>query len=329
VTAASPLDRARALPTWLRGLLEFLLILTLWVLYSLARLLADTDVPSALGRARDLLHLEGVMGIQWEVPLNRLFVDHDSIGLLASYWYATMHYVVTGAVLVWLWRKGADRYGPARRALVIGTLIGLAVYISMPTAPPRFLGGYTDVLQLHSADGWWGADASAPRGMGGLTNELAAFPSLHAGWALWVALSLQVYAARKWVRVLGWLYAVGTVLVIIGTGNHWVIDAVVGWLVILAGWVLAEAAGRIPLWQALHAVLDRLRSQPPATSAERPASAPPGPQQAQPSQRAHPAQRQDLAAQHPVQAPGPQQPGPQQRSGVGVWPPRDRDSDLV
>jgi len=262
VSAPSPLHHARPLPTWLRGLLEIALILTLWVFYSLARLLADTDVPSALARARDLLHVEGVMHIQWEVPLNQLFADHDSVGLVASYWYATMHYVVTGAILIWLWRKGADRYGPARRALVIGTLIGLAVYISMPTAPPRFLGGYTDVLQLHSAAGWWGADASAPRGMGGLTNELAAFPSLHAGWALWVAMSLQVYATRKWVRVIGWLYAVGTVLVIIGTGNHWVIDAVVGWLVILAGWALAAALGRIPLWQALHVVLDKLRGRP-------------------------------------------------------------------
>ena len=262
VTAASPIHRSRNLPTWLRGILEIVLIFTLWVIYSLARLLADTDMQSALARARDLLHLEGLVGIQWEVPLNELFADHDSLGLVASYWYATMHYLVTGAILIWLWRKGADRYGPARRALVIGTLIGLAVYISMPTAPPRFLGGYTDVLQLHSAAGWWGGDASAPRGMGGLTNELAAFPSLHAGWALWVALSLQVYASHRWVRVLGWVYAVCTVVVIIGTANHWVVDAVVGWLVILAGWVLAAAVGRIPAWEAIHVVLDKFRPAP-------------------------------------------------------------------
>jgi hypothetical protein len=267
VTTASPLDRARALPVWVRGLLEVLLILTLWVLYSLARLLADTDMDEALARARGLLHFERIVGIHWEVPLNELFTDNDALGLVGSYWYATMHYLVTGAVLIWLWRLGADRYGPARRALVIGTMIGLAAYISMPTAPPRFLGGYVDVLQLHSADGWWGADASAPRGLGGLTNELAAFPSLHAGWALWVAMSLHVYASRRWLRLLGWLYAVGTVLVIVGTGNHWVIDAIVGWLVIFAGWVLAEATGRIPIWDGLHLLLDRLRPHRPAPAA--------------------------------------------------------------
>lgn len=255
VTTAPALARPRSLPGWLRAGLEVLLILALWVLYSLARLVADTSMSPALSRAHELLQFERGLGIHWEIPLNNLFVDYRPIGLIGSYWYASLHYVVTAAVLVWLWRLGADRYGPARRALVIGTLIGLLCYIAMPTAPPRFISGYVDVLSLHSADGWWGGDASAPRGLGGLTNELAAFPSLHAGWALWVALALQLYATRHWVRVLGWVYAVGTTVVIIGTGNHWVIDAVVGWLVILVGWLVARALGRVPLGQIQ---LDRL-----------------------------------------------------------------------
>lgn len=247
VTTAPAAARTGTLPGWARAIIEVLVIAGLWVLYSLARLLADTAMGPAVERAHELLQFEQGLGIHWEIPLNQVFVDYRAIGLLGSYWYASLHYLVTAAVLVWLWRLGADRYGPARRALVIATLLGLLCYITMPTAPPRFIAGYVDVLQLHSADGWWGADASAPRGLGGLTNELAAFPSLHAGWALWVALALQLYATRHWVRVLGWVYAVGTTVVIIGTGNHWVIDAVVGWLVVLAGWAIANAVGRIPL----------------------------------------------------------------------------------
>jgi len=54
------------------------------------------------------------------------------------------------------------------------------------------------------------------------------------------------------VRALGWLYALGTAVVIVGTGNHWVIDALVGWMVILIGWALAEAIGRIPLHRIFH-----------------------------------------------------------------------------
>lgn len=245
--ASAPAYAQRRTSPWRRAALEVVLILALWVLYSLARLLADTSMAPALERANELLHVEKLLGIHWEVPLNQLFTDHRVLGLAGSYWYASLHYIVTAGVLVWLWRLGADRYGPARRALVIGTMLGLLAYISLPTAPPRFISGYVDVLSLHSADGWWGGDASAPRGLGGLTNELAAFPSLHAGWSLWVALALQLYATRHWVRVLGWVYALGTAVVIVGTGNHWVIDAVVGWMVILVGWALAEALGRISL----------------------------------------------------------------------------------
>lgn len=260
VTSAPAYARQRP-ARWRRALLEVVLIFGLWVLYSLARLLADTHMEPALHRAQELLHLEGLLGIRWEVPLNQLFTDHRILGLAGSYWYASLHYVVTAGVLVWLWRLGADRYGPARRALVIGTMLGLLAYISLPTAPPRFLSGYVDVLSLHSADGWWGGDASAPRGLGGLTNELAAFPSLHAGWSLWVALALQLYATRHWVRVLGWLYALGTAIVIVGTGNHWVIDAVVGWMVVLVGWALAEAIGRIPMRRVVDRILP-MRANP-------------------------------------------------------------------
>jgi len=260
VTTAPASVREDGFPRWVRAILELVLILGLWVLYSLARLLADTSMGPALDRANDLLHVERLIGIHWETPINQLFTDHRMVGLIGSYWYASLHYVVTIGVLVWLWRLGADRYGPARRALVISTLLGLLMYISMPTAPPRFISGYVDVLSLHSADGWWGADASAPRGLGGLTNELAAFPSLHAGWALWVALAVQLYATRKWLRVLGWVYAIGTAVVIIGTGNHWVIDALMGWLVVLLGWVAATAIGRIPLpvpWRTVDEQAER------------------------------------------------------------------------
>jgi hypothetical protein len=79
-----------------------------------------------------------------------------------------------------------------------------------------------------------------------------------------VALALQIYATRYWVRALGWLYALGTAIVIVGTGNHWVIDAIVGWAVILVGWALAEAIGRIPLhrlWQR-HSAPGRTVSEP-------------------------------------------------------------------
>ena len=146
-------------------------------------------------------------------------------------------------MLVWLYRRGADVYVPARRALLVGTIIALVAYLLLPTAPPRLFGGYADVLALTSGDGWWGGDASAPKGLGGLTNQLAAFPSLHAGWALWVALVLQRHAtATAGCGSLGWAHAVITGLVVVGTGNHWVADVLIGWLVIWLGFESTSGA---------------------------------------------------------------------------------------
>ena len=141
---------------------------------------------------------------------------------------------------------------PARRALLVGTIIALVAYLLLPTAPPRLFGGYADVLALTSGDGWWGGDASAPKGLGGLTNQLAAFPSLHAGWALWVAIVLQRHAPAtrwgRWMRIGGWLHALITGLVVIGTGNHWVADVLIGWLVIWLGFKITSgpAGARAP-----------------------------------------------------------------------------------
>jgi len=218
---------------------------TLYFVYDSSRLLASGNLDRAKARAEQLLDIERSIGIDWERALNTWFTHHDTIALLGCYWYSTAHYILTTAVLIWLYIKDRQAYLPARRALLVGTLLALALFLMLPTAPPRFM-GYTDILALHSNQGWWGVDASAPRGLGTYTNELAAFPSLHCGWALWVA--IQVHRnCRNWVvRTLAWMAAATTAIVVIGTGNHWVLDVIVGWMVIILGVVAVAAFTRSP-----------------------------------------------------------------------------------
>ncbi|MFT4082945.1 MAG: phosphatase PAP2 family protein [Nocardioides sp.] len=224
------------------GVRELLLITVLYVAYTGSRLFASDNREEAMTRAHQLLHIEQAIGLDWERALNSFFVDHGTIGLLACYWYSTAHYILTLGVLIWLYARGRERYLPARRALVIGTALALALYLMLPTAPPRFLPHeYHDILLLHADQGWWGADASAPKGMGDLTNELAAFPSLHCGWSLWVALVVTRNARSRIAKVLAWLGALLTAVVVVGTGNHWTLDVIVGWIVIVAGVVAVSA----------------------------------------------------------------------------------------
>lgn len=246
----------RVAPAWRRlagvrrGLLELIFTAALYVMYDSSRLLASNNLGHAKTRAQQLLNIERAIDIDWERAMNTWFTHHDTFGLLACYWYSTAHYILTLVVLVWLYFKGRHAYLPARRALLIGTMLALALYLMLPTAPPRFM-GYTDVLALHTDQGWWGSDASAPRGLGNFTNQLAAFPSLHCGWSLWVA--IQVHRnCRNWVvRVLAWIAAAMTAVAVVGTGNHWILDVIVGWMVVIVGVVAVAAFNRDP--EPVHA----------------------------------------------------------------------------
>ncbi|GLY19195.1 hypothetical protein Kisp01_62090 [Kineosporia sp. NBRC 101677] len=222
-----------------RGVRELVLLGALWGVYSLSRLLASTDLKPALSRANSVLDVERFFGLHHELSFNHFTAAHEWLAVAFSYYYAAAHYVVTAAVLILLYTRGRQVYQQGRNALVLATVMALAAYITMPTAPPRFVPGYIDVLAENADLGWWGAGHSLPGEMGRLTNELAAMPSMHAGWALWVALAVSLTTRNRLLRSLGWWHAVLTALIVIGTGNHWTLDVLAGWAVVGAAWALA------------------------------------------------------------------------------------------
>lgn len=211
-----------------RGSLEIALLGGLYGMYSLTRSLADDSFEPAAQFAEQLRAFEEGWGLDVEAGFSRLVSENGWLGLAMSYWYASLHFVVTAGVLGWLFFRRRDRYVELRNALVLATSAALVLYLLLPTAPPRLLGSpFHDVLAENASAGWWGD----PGGVGSIANELAAFPSMHAGWALWVAIALWVCAPRR-VGLLGLAYAGVTAVVVIGTGNHWTVDVVAGWIVV-------------------------------------------------------------------------------------------------
>ncbi|GGO89986.1 inositol phosphorylceramide synthase [Nocardioides phosphati] len=225
---------------------ELALIAALYLFYCAARTAASSDLRAATARATQLRRLERVLHLPGEGWFNRLATDHAWVGVTADYWYASLHYLVTAGALVWLFGRGRTTYVHARRALVLATLVALGFYLTLPTAPPRMMDGFTDIMALHSDLGWWGSSGSAPQGLGGLTNELAALPSMHAGWALWVALAIWSVTASRLLRWLGVVYALGTDVVVVVTANHWLVDVVLGQAIIAAAWWVVHRTPSAP-----------------------------------------------------------------------------------
>ena len=238
LSTAESLGRPRVRPGAMR---EVLLVAFLWLVYSVSRLGADDSWAAAAGVGEAIRGLESALHVAVEPALIDLLLRFDGLALAASAFYASAHYVVTAGVLAVVWWRAPGAYRWLRSALWGATGVALVTYLLMPTAPPRLV-GYPDVLALTSSAGWWGAEASAPEGLGGLTNQLAAFPSMHAGWALWVAVAVCCTTSRWGWRALGVGHAGVTAVVVVATGNHWVVDVLAGWAVVAAALLLVRSA---------------------------------------------------------------------------------------
>ncbi|MGX4692036.1 phosphatase PAP2 family protein [Streptomyces sp. JNUCC 63] len=244
----APAPRTEAPPrTRLRWWTELPLILLVYGCYSAGRLLARGDVSTAVDHGLAILRVEKLLYLNAEHPLNRLFTREPWLGVPADFWYASLHYLVTPAILVWLFRARATLYRAARTWLMTSTFIGLIGFTLLPTCPPRLLSpehGFVDTMAHYSSYGWWGGEASAPRGLGGMTNQYAAMPSLHVGWALWCGVMLWRHGGTRTAQVAGVVYPLVTALVVMGTANHYFLDAVAGAAVMGVGLLLAPHVTR-------------------------------------------------------------------------------------
>jgi hypothetical protein len=232
-------------PVWWH---EVAIIAAGYWLYSLGRNAVPERVFAATRHGLHVADLQRALGVDWDWTLNRAVAAREWLAQLFDYDYATLHFVVTPAVLVWLFARHPSVYRGARTVLVSTTVLGLAVFFLYPVAPPRLLPqlGYVDtVVTFHT----WGSFADPQ--IAEKSNQYAAMPSLHMAWALWCGIAIFLLARRPWARALGVLYPCSTLLVILGTANHFLLDAVGGAFALAVGFgfqrvVTGRPAFRMP-----------------------------------------------------------------------------------
>jgi hypothetical protein len=124
-----------------------------------------------------------------------------------------------------------------RTTLAIITGISLVMHY-LPVAPPRLYPqlGFVDLALRYnqSVYGQFGA---------GVSDQLAAMPSLHVAWAVLVGVAVFVVSRSKW-RWLAVTHAMLTIFVVTDTANHWWMDGIVGSLLLIPAFGLARLLGR-------------------------------------------------------------------------------------
>ncbi|OKK19322.1 hypothetical protein AMK16_14420 [Streptomyces sp. CB00455] len=242
-SAARP-DSERALLTRLRLprrpriWFEIVLIAVSYWTYSLIRNAVPEQKAAALANADWIWRTERMLGIAVEQSVNHGVNSVTWLIVGMNYYYATLHFVVTIGVLVWIYRFHPGRYAATRLILFATTGVALLGYFFYPLAPPRLMNGqnFVDTVLVHHT---WGSMASG--NLKHMSNQYAAMPSMHIGWSLWCGLTVFAVASAPWARILGLLYPTATLVVIVATANHFWLDAVGGMLCLSFGYAVSRS----------------------------------------------------------------------------------------
>ncbi|MFH8515843.1 phosphatase PAP2 family protein [Streptomyces gelaticus] len=217
---------------------EVLLVAASYWVYSLVRNAVPEQRTAALRNADWIWSAERYLGIAVEQTVNHAVNSVTWLIVSMNYYYATLHFVVTVCVLVWLFRCHPGRYAAARLALFATTGVALLGYYLYPLAPPRLMssGHFIDTVLVHHT---WGSMASG--NFKNMSNQYAAMPSMHIGWSLWCGLTVFALASAPWARVLALLYPTLTLVVIVSTANHFWLDALGGMACLTFGYAVSYA----------------------------------------------------------------------------------------
>jgi hypothetical protein len=249
VTApASQRAEARRARRWL-WVYELVVILGGYWLYSLVRNSVTASEGEAIRHAHDIVQIEQALRLYHEHILNTFVAGQPGLAYICNYYYATLHFVVTIGVGIWVYRRHPLHARQLRTSWYLMNFLALFGFAFFPLAPPRLLpgGGFIDTVVTFHTWGSWGDQSVSSH-----SNLYAAMPSMHIGWSLWVAITVVFLARRSWVRVLGGLYPVATLLVIIGTGNHYWLDAVGGAAACLSGLLVTRVITRRPILPRIY-----------------------------------------------------------------------------
>ena len=209
---------------------ELALVVGCYLTFALAKNLTDpSPVLKAVSNGWSVLRLENALALNYE-PFVQQLIGRVSFGSLVAltYFYSIGMWIGLIAMAVILFIKNRPLYVYLRRIFVLSMLLAAVVFALFPLAPPRFMPGLgvTDTVTLLGLDPAPASDSAISY------NRFAAMPSLHYAWALLVMVGAFKFGGL-WTKVAGFTFQLLMFVAIIATGNHYVLDAIAGAILLL------------------------------------------------------------------------------------------------
>lgn len=155
-----------------------------------------------------------------------------------------MHFVAPIGLVILVWKLRENYYWRAVSMYIILSFMGFLTYLLFPAAPPWMASdlGYIKPIERVSSHVWFAMGLhDFPSFYNEISpNPVAAVPSLHAAYALLFSMIVFKLFGKKW-GLLSLLYPVILTVGIVYQGEHYVVDA-------LLGFVYAAAAYYLTLW---------------------------------------------------------------------------------
>jgi hypothetical protein len=185
--------------------------------YEFMRFQVIGSETAAIAHAHRVVHTERTFGLFFEPRLQDALTSSDAVTAVLNLCYSHLFLAAVISAVVWVYLTDREHFRLLRTGLGVSVLCAVVIIVVFPTAPPRLVPGLgiTDtVVQFGSANTF--------------ANPYAAEPSLHVGWLALIGwtLSLSQSGWRRWAVLIG--PGLAMELVVIGTGNHYWVDGVVG-----------------------------------------------------------------------------------------------------
>jgi hypothetical protein len=248
---------------------ETAIVLGLYSLWQEGGSLAETHVAGAVANAHWVWHAQRDLHLPDELSVQHLILAHPLLVQAVNGFYDIVHVPALIAFLIWMYVRHRADY--SRWRTIGAMLTGSCLLIQMvPVAPPRLLPqlGFVDTaMRYHES-------VYAPGGIGDAT-QLAAMPSVHVAWSVFVATAVIMVSTSRW-RWLIIAHPAATLFAVVATANHWWLDAIVAAALLplsAAVYVAARAAVRrlpglaepqltTPRWTSSSAIWTALRAAP-------------------------------------------------------------------